>query len=435
MLPSSLRRSPLSRPIRFADDALARHPIPSLERPTLRSLGAYWIIKGDKNANATVRVDYRKKGDGDWRQGPPMFRVEKGAHKPKENEACSRSPTTSALRRQRADARSRHAVRPEAHPRRSRRRRGDEDARPRQRSPNPSRPPDGRIRYVVPGDGGGRGTQGRSVQGHADAAESDAKPGDTFLLAPGRLQRRRPAPPQRRAGQADHLARRDERRRSDHRRPGRKQRHRRHRPARRLVRGPHDPQRQVRASSPTSPAASSSAAATFSDVDFGLAATKNDNDTVNDYFVTDNVMRRPHRRGRARKASKTAAACSSPAPATSSRTTASRTSATRSTRCRRSRCDSIDIHNNDVDVLTDDGIETDYSQRNVRVFENRLTNVFQGISTQPVYGGPVYIFRNAMFNVSVEPFKMHNGPSGAIILHNTIVKAGAAACRQTPASR
>jgi hypothetical protein len=74
--------------------------------------------------------------------------------------------------------------------------------------------------------------------------------------------------------------------------------------------------------------------------------------------------------------------------------------------------------------LTDDGFETDYSQRNVRVFENRLTNVFQGISTQPIYGGPIYIIRNVMYNVSLEPFKMHNGPSGAIMYHNTIVKAG-----------
>jgi hypothetical protein len=74
--------------------------------------------------------------------------------------------------------------------------------------------------------------------------------------------------------------------------------------------------------------------------------------------------------------------------------------------------------------LTDDGIETDYAQRNVRIFENRLTNVFQGISTQPIYGGPVYIFRNVMYNVCVEPFKMHNGPSGALMIHNTVVKKG-----------
>jgi hypothetical protein len=50
--------------------------------------------------------------------------------------------------------------------------------------------------------------------------------------------------------------------------------------------------------------------------------------------------------------------------------------------------------------------------------------VYQGISVQPVYGGPVYIFRNALFNVGVETFKMHNSPSGALFFHNTSVKKG-----------
>ena len=30
---------------------------------------------------------------------------------------------------------------------------------------------------------------------------------------------------------------------------------------------------------------------------------------------------------------------------------------------------------------------------------------------QPVFGGPVYVFRNALYNVVAEPFKMHNSPS------------------------
>ena len=66
-------------------------------------------------------------------------------------------------------------------------------------------------------------------------------------------------------------------------------------------------------------------------------------------------------------------------------------------------------------IAADDGIELDYSQRNTRCFHNRLTNVFQGISLQPVYGGPVYVFRNALYNVAVEPFKLHNNPSGGLI--------------------
>ncbi len=66
----------------------------------------------------------------------------------------------------------------------------------------------------------------------------------------------------------------------------------------------------------------------------------------------------------------------------------------------------------------------DYSEHNTRCFENRLTNCFQGISTQPTYGGPVYIFRNAIYNIGLETFKMHNAPSGCLFFHNTSVKEG-----------
>ena len=87
-------------------------------------------------------------------------------------------------------------------------------------------------------------------------------------------------------------------------------------------------------------------------------------------------------------------------------------------------CAAIDFYGNEISECTDDGIEMDYSEHNTRCFDNRLTNVFQGISVQPVHGGPVYVFRNAIYNVGMETFKMHNHPSGAIFYHNTSVKAG-----------
>jgi hypothetical protein len=97
-------------------------------------------------------------------------------------------------------------------------------------------------------------------------------------------------------------------------------------------------------------------------------------------------------------------------------------------------CAAIDIHHNEIMNCQDDGVEMDFSERNCRCFLNRITNVHQGISEQPIYGGPVYIFRNVLYNVGVEPFKLHhNGgpgakidwwPSGAIMYHNTIVKKG-----------
>jgi hypothetical protein len=87
-------------------------------------------------------------------------------------------------------------------------------------------------------------------------------------------------------------------------------------------------------------------------------------------------------------------------------------------------CAAIDFYGNEISECTDDGIEMDYSEHNTRCFDNRLTNVFQGISVQPVHGGPVYVFRNAIYNVGMETFKMHNHPSGAIFYHNTSVKSG-----------
>jgi len=84
----------------------------------------------------------------------------------------------------------------------------------------------------------------------------------------------------------------------------------------------------------------------------------------------------------------------------------------------------MDIYNNEIELATDDGIETDYSDTNVRVFRNRITNAFSGISGQPVYGGPVYVFRNTILNTQYSPFKLHNDMAGMLLFHNTSVKAG-----------
>lgn len=91
---------------------------------------------------------------------------------------------------------------------------------------------------------------------------------------------------------------------------------------------------------------------------------------------------------------------------------------------RRGRLSASDIHNNEIDGCTDDGIEADYSDTNVRIFRNRITNCFAAISAQPVYGGPLYIYRNAIYNVQYSPFKLHNHTSGILIFHNTSVTSG-----------
>ena len=45
------------------------------------------------------------------------------------------------------------------------------------------------------------------------------------------------------------------------------------------------------------------------------------------------------------------------------------------------------------------------------------------MSAQPVNGGPLYVFRNAILNVEYSPFKLHNDTAGVILLHNTSVSA------------
>ena len=79
----------------------------------------------------------------------------------------------------------------------------------------------------------------------------------------------------------------------------------------------------------------------------------------------------------------------------------------------------IDFYGNDILWTADDGIELDFAHRNVRAFENRVTNVSMGVSLQPVWGGPVYIFRNVLLNIASSAYKLNNDPSGFYILHNT----------------
>ena len=47
-----------------------------VDPPTLINLGFEWLIDGDTNRNAKVDVSYRKVGDGTWRAGLPLLRVQ-----------------------------------------------------------------------------------------------------------------------------------------------------------------------------------------------------------------------------------------------------------------------------------------------------------------------------------------------------------------------
>ena len=81
---------------------------------------------------------------------------------------------------------------------------------------------------------------------------------------------------------------------------------------------------------------------------------------------------------------------------------------------------SLDIHNNDIMNTVDDVIEVDGTISNSRIYNNRGFNSRAGVSVAPIYGGPVYIIRNEIFNIENSAFKMNRGPSGIIVAHNTI---------------
>ncbi len=84
---------------------------------------------------------------------------------------------------------------------------------------------------------------------------------------------------------------------------------------------------------------------------------------------------------------------------------------------------SIDIYNNDFHMSNDDFVETDGSAHNVRVFNNRGVNAAQGgYSSQPVFGGPIYFYRNLLYNVPTGvALKFSAKPAGLYVWHNTFI--------------
>ncbi|MCY3021851.1 MAG: right-handed parallel beta-helix repeat-containing protein [Planctomycetota bacterium] len=396
---------------------------PVLEPPTLHCLGVYWIIRGDENKNAQIDVEYRKQGDVEWKKGPPLFRVEKGAHKAEKHGTKLDVPGDAWL-----FAGSIFVLAPDT-AYELKLKLNDPDGGRTEKTlaartiAEPAAPAGAPTYHVVPGSGGGKGTQGEPYHG-LDAAQAAARAGDVFLLHAGVYEGTftakksgEPGRPVIWRGAGDGEAIIDGQGKAA-KRPGRgisagdvhdvwfeKLTIRNadyaivgHRSARLVIRRCH-----------------------MHGVDYGLTCTNNDNDGVRDFFISDNVIEGPCTWPRSKGIENprgiqvtgmghvvcynrirgfSDALDTFPSP----------------------RCAAIDFHNNEISECTDDGIEMDYSERNTRCFSNRFTNVFQGISVQPVYGGPVYIFRNVLYNVCVEVFKMHNSPSGALMVHNTSVK-------------
>jgi hypothetical protein len=407
-----------------AQDAASPASEPAFDPPTLLCLAVTWVISGDENANARVDVDCRRAGEDTWRPQQPLWRVDR--------EQYARQPAVTVPPGGWLFAGSILNLTPDTEYE-VRLRLSDPDGGEAERilkaqtRAEPALPRAERTLHVVPGSGGGDGSEAAPFQG-LRSAEAAARPGDRFLLHAGVYEGQflaahsgEPGRPIVWMAAGDGEAAIDGKGDAE-KRPGRAisacEVHDvwfegltvrnadygivAHRSARVTVRGCH-----------------------VYGCDFAFTCTSNDGNRNEDNYLADNVLEGP---------------CTWPRTKGIENPRGIQITGQGHVVCHNrirgyadavdtfgsGTCLAIDIYRNDISEMTDDGIETDYSQRNVRCFENRIVNVFQGISEQPLYGGPVYILRNVLYNVVAEPFKMHNEPSGGLIYHNSCVKQGMA---------
>jgi hypothetical protein len=81
---------------------------------------------------------------------------------------------------------------------------------------------------------------------------------------------------------------------------------------------------------------------------------------------------------------------------------------------------STDYYGNDMSNLEDNCFEADGGVRNMRIFDNSCFNSGQeGISYAPSYGGPLYVYRNLIYNNIDGSLKM--GAWGVLFYQNTVV--------------
>lgn len=87
---------------------------------------------------------------------------------------------------------------------------------------------------------------------------------------------------------------------------------------------------------------------------------------------------------------------------------------------------SVDFYRNDIFNMADDFIEADGGSHNIRIFENRGFNAYHAaLSAQPAFGGPVYFVRNVCYNVPGTALKYTIRPAGILTYNNTFIAEAA----------
>jgi hypothetical protein len=415
---------------------------PVLDPPTLHCLGVYWIIQGDDAKQARVELEYRPAGESGhpagtapsrpWRHGMSLFRVEKGGNRLENGESLVKVPADAWLfagSAMRLEPDTQYELRltllnPDGTQVESR--------LTAHTLAEPADPDNLRTLHVVPNlerdTGGGTGTKSDPFRGLA-SAQAAAEPGSRFLLHagvyPGTFEVTRSGKPGRpivwgAAGDGEAIL--DGQGRAA-RRPERAV----------AASGSHDVWFEglsVRRATWGLVAHMSQRLVVrrchFYEVKRGLTATRNTDGRLGGLFIADNLLEGPFswsdpKHGAAVEENRGIEISGAGNVVCFNRVRGFKDGIDMYPS---PRCVASDIHNNEVSECLDDGCEMDGSERNCRCYLNRFTNCFQGISVQPVYGGPIYIFRNALYNLEIETFKMHNSPTGALFFHNTSVKKG-----------
>jgi hypothetical protein len=409
-------------PVNQTVGALEPEAIPD-DEPSLHCIGVRWFVRGDDNHNAAVKVAFVAKADKeDWQDAMPLFRVESAALEDR------RPPEGVTL-----FAGSIFGLDP-GREYRVRLRLEDPDGGsaertiPRTTWTEPVAPAPKRTIHVTPGKGGGTGTVADPLRG-LRAASAAARPGDLVILEAGEYEGPLPVITD---GTADEPI--------VFRGPARGQA---------VIKGPADGTAidarrrkyvfiEKLAIRGANQAMAVDAAERLvirgcdvADVTKGIS----DDQLSHRLFLADNVLVGRHAYGQTTNVEDRGIELSGTGHVICYNSV-SRFKDAIDTRNPWPVRD-VDIHNNDCFECGDDGIELDFSEHNVRAYDNRLTNCALGISFQPSRGGPNYAIRNILYNIRAEAFKLHLTPTnrgapnwkegphrtaGGVLIHNTVIK-------------
>lgn len=82
----------------------------------------------------------------------------------------------------------------------------------------------------------------------------------------------------------------------------------------------------------------------------------------------------------------------------------------------------VHFYRNRIPMTCDDAFEGDYGTRNLSFYDNYIGNSGTFLSLDPLWGGPLYCFRNTSINTIRGPFKFNDQNSGHLVYNNTILR-------------